>query len=134
MTGSDQETTNEEENCSQDKNDMEFGMKETGDCESESYSSSVESGTHDEDRVLLRISEKLKNFLEYDHEMIVKNKRNHILPAKITAVQILENFVKQSAIKMVFSTSNQTENNPRRRNNTARMDRREKDFEKIVTM
>lgn len=101
------------------------------DCESESYSSSVESGTHDEDRVLLRVSEKLKGFLEYDFDMVVNQKRQHILPAKITAVQILENFVKQSAVKLVFS--NQAEGNPRRRAER-RNDKREKDFEKIITM
>lgn len=92
----------------------------------------MESGAHDEDRVLLRVSEKLKSFLEYDHEMIVKNNRQHILPAKVTAVQILENFVKQSAIKLVFS--NQTDSNPRRRIHSARNDKREKDFEKIITV
>ncbi|KAL5291516.1 MSL3 family protein [Megaselia abdita] len=130
----DQEPSTEENSRSSgiEQNKMEFATKENGDCESESYSSSVESGTHEEDRVLLRVSEKLKNFLEYDHEMIVKNNRQHILPAKVTAVQILENFVKQSAIKLVFS--NQTDSHPRRRVHSARNDKREKDFEKVITI
>lgn len=92
----------------------------------------MESGTYDEDKVLLRVSEKLKSFLEYDYEMIVKQNRKHILPAKITAVQILENFVKQSAIKLVFH--NQTDNTPRRRTHSVRNDKREKDFEKMITV
>lgn len=92
----------------------------------------MESGTHEEERVLLRISGKLKEVLEYDHEMIVKKKNQHILPAKVTTIQILENFVKQSAFKLMLTSNNQSDN-PRRRINS-RNDKREKDFEKLMNM
>lgn len=88
---------------------------------------------HDEDRVMLRISERLRQYLEYDHDMIVKYGKQHALPSRIPIVAILENFVKQTALKMVF-TSNQTEvGSSRRRTAQQRTaDKKEKDVDKII--
>ncbi|KAI9588192.1 hypothetical protein GQX74_004038 [Glossina fuscipes] len=99
-------------------------------CETDSYSSSIES-IHDEDRVMLRISERLRQYLEYDHDMIVKYAKQHTLPSRLPAIAILENFVKQTAVKMVFSTT-QAEST-RRRNTQQRTDKKEKEVDKIIT-
>ncbi|XP_075160789.1 male-specific lethal 3 [Haematobia irritans] len=111
-----------------EKNDR-FSMKD--DCETDSCCSSVES-FHDEDRVMLRISERLRHYLEYDYDMIVKYGKQHTLPSRNPAVAIFEKFVKQTALKMVFS-SNQSEGNPRRRTTQQRTtERKERDVDKII--
>lgn len=97
------------------------------DVESESCSSSVESAT-EEDRVALQISEKMKDFLEYDQKMITKMKKLVILPAKIPVVTILENFVKYYSIKSICEPNTDA---PRRRNSSAKTDKKEKDYDKI---
>ncbi|XP_037813754.1 protein male-specific lethal-3 [Lucilia sericata] len=114
-------TFEKNENCS---------MKD--DCETDSCCSSVES-FHDEDRVMLRISERLRQYLEYDHDMIVKYGKQHALPSRIPIVAILENFVKQTALKMVF-TNNQTEGGTTRRRTAQQRtaDKKEKDVDKII--
>lgn len=89
---------------------------------------------------MLRISERLRQYLEYDHDMIVKYGKQHALPSRIPIVAILENFVKQTALKLVFS-NNQTETgvggggggSTRRRTTQQRMDKKEKDVDKIIT-
>lgn len=82
---------------------------------------------------MLRISERLRQYLEYDHDMIVKYGKQHALPSRIPIVAILENFVKKTALKMVFS-NNQTESgSSRRRNAQHRTDKKEKDVDKIIT-
>ncbi|XP_011181982.1 protein male-specific lethal-3 [Zeugodacus cucurbitae] len=98
-------------------------------CETESCCSSVESFP-DEERVLLRISERLRQYLEYDHDMIVKYCKQHALPARIPVVAILENFVKQSVVKLVFSTT-QVEST-RRRTTQQRTNKKEHEFDKLV--
>lgn len=110
-----------------EKHEGDFLMRD--ECETESCSSSVES-FHDDERVLLKVSERLKQYLEFDYEMTVRNGKQHILPARIPVLGILENFVKQSAVKLVFSAS-QNESS-RRRNTNLRPDKKEKEFEKIV--
>lgn len=82
---------------------------------------------------MLRLSERLRQYLEYDHDMIVKYAKQHALPSRMPVVAILESFVKQTALKMVF-TSNQTEGPPRRRTTTQRAaEKKEKDVDKIIT-
>ncbi|XP_067645960.1 protein male-specific lethal-3 isoform X2 [Eurosta solidaginis] len=98
-------------------------------CESESCCSSVESFP-EEERVLLRISERLRQYLEYDHDMIVKYCKQHALPARIPVVAILENFVKHSVIKLVFSAT-QVEST-RRRTTQQRTNKKEHEFDKLV--
>lgn len=98
------------------------------DHESESCGSSIESST-EEDRVALHISEHLKQFLEYDYDMITNQNKLVILPAKIPVVAILENFVKYYSIKSICGPVG-TEG-PRRRNSSAKTEKREKDYDKI---
>ncbi|XP_061390343.1 protein male-specific lethal-3 [Musca vetustissima] len=106
-----------------------YSMK---DDETDSCCSSIES-FHDEDRVMLRISERLRQYLEYDHDMIVKYGKHHALPSRNPAVSILEKFVKQTALKMVFA-NNQPEGPTRRRAVQQRAtDKKEKDVEKIIS-
>ncbi|XP_036337304.1 protein male-specific lethal-3 isoform X2 [Rhagoletis pomonella] len=105
----------------------DFPMKD--ECETESCCSSVESFP-DEERVLLRISERLRQYLEYDHDMITKYCKQHALPARIPVVAILENFVKHSVVKMVFSTT-QVEST-RRRSTQQRTNKKEHEFDKLV--
>lgn len=97
----------------------------------ESCSSSAES-VIEEDRVALQISDNLKRFLEYDYLMITKQHKLVNLPAKIPVVTILENFVKYYSIKSICAPINGTEG-PRRRNSSAKNEKREKDYEKLKT-
>lgn len=97
----------------------------------ESCSSSAES-VIEEDRVALQISDNLKRFLEYDYQMVTKHHKLVNLPAKIPVVTILENFVKYYSIKSICAPINGTEG-PRRRNSSAKNEKREKDYEKIKT-
>lgn len=88
---------------------------------------------HDEDRVMLRISERLRQYLEYDHDMIVNYGKQHALPARFPIVAILENFVKQTALKMVFSNNQNEGTTTRRRTSQQRVtDKKEKDVDKII--
>lgn len=98
------------------------------DHESESCGSSIESSA-EEDRVQLQISEHMKKFLEYDFDMITKQNKLVNLPAKIPVVAILENFVKYFSIKSICGPVG-TEG-PRRRNSSAKNDKKEKDYDKI---
>lgn len=98
--------------------------------ESESCSSSAESVV-EEDRVALQISDSLKRFLEYDYQMITKHHKLVNLPAKIPVVTILENFVKYFSIKSICGPI--IGEGPRRRNSSAKNEKREKDYDKLKT-
>lgn len=102
------------------------------DCETDSCSSSVESIMPDEKRITLRISKRLRYYLEYDYDMVVRFGRQHLFPADISAIAILENFVKQTSLKMLFAIIQS--DSPRRRNVIQRIDRKEKDFDKVISM
>lgn len=99
------------------------------DPETESNSSSVESFT-EEDRVVLQIGEILKAKLEFDWAMVTKHNRLVTVPAQMPVVTILENFVKHYSIKAITCPT-QLEA-PRRRSTTAKTERREKDYDKLV--
>lgn len=101
------------------------------DLESESCASSIESAA-EEDRVALQLSDRLKQFLEYDYDMITKQNKLVSLPAKIPVVAILENFVKYYSIKSICGPVG-TENPGRRRSSCAKNEKREKDYDKIMT-
>lgn len=94
--------------------------------ETESCSSSAES-VIEEDRVALQISHNLKRFLEYDFQMITKQNKLVILPAKIPVVTILENFVKYYSIKSICGPID----GPRRRNSSAKNEKKEKDYDSL---
>ncbi|XP_031618868.1 male-specific lethal 3 homolog [Contarinia nasturtii] len=93
-------------------------------------SSSAESTPEEQNRVALQISEYLKRFLEYDFTMINQHKKLLNLPAKISVIAILENFVKYHSIKAICAP-NGNEGGPRRRNSAAKTEKREKDYDKL---
>lgn len=68
---------------------------------------------------MFRLGRKLKDLLEHDYAMIHTHQKLHDLPAKISIVNILENFVKQNAIRSVCYpkeyTSNQSQSSSKRR-------------------
>lgn len=99
------------------------------DPDTESNSSSVESVT-EEDRVYLQIGDILKTQLEFDWKMVTQNNRLVAIPAQMPVITILENYVKHFSIKAITCPS-QLEA-PRRRNSSAKMERREKDYEKLM--
>lgn len=109
-----------------ERNEREYLMRD--ECDSESGSSSIDS-TCEEERVYIQPGYELQMLLNYDREMIVKNKKEHILPCKVPAVTILEKFVKDTAAKLVLSgPQNETS---RRRNSQLRSEKREINLEKI---
>lgn len=96
--------------------------------DTESCSSSVES-TAEEDRVFLQLGDQLKSALEHDWTMITKHERLVNLPAKICVITILENFVKHYSVRAI-SCPTQIDGS-RRRNSSAKVEKREKDYEKL---
>lgn len=74
--------------------------EEQQEIEQEYYSSSA-TESHDDDRVFLHLGEGLKTHLEFEHQMITKDKVKPKLPASMPIVTILENFVKSHAIKVL---------------------------------
>lgn len=104
-----------------------FSSTAQADQETESCGSSVESMVED-DRVALHVSERMKNFLELDFNMITKNGKLVNLPAKVPVVTILENFVKYYSIKSICGPH--PNDAPKRRNSAAK-EKREKDYDKL---
>lgn len=99
--------------------------------DTESCSSSVES-TAEEDRVFLQIGDQLRTALEHDWAMITKHDRLVSLPATIPVITILENFVKHYSVRAISCPSTQiADGTTRRRNSSAKFEKREKDYEKL---
>lgn len=99
------------------------------DTEQEYYSSSATESHGDDDRVFLHMGEVLKSHLEYEHQMITKDKIPPKLPAALPIVTILENFVKSHAIK-VF-TGPQVEPPKLKRRNSSILGRKEPKVKQI---
>lgn len=76
------------------------------------------------------ISENLRNILEHDYNMITKQNKLMSLPAKISVVAILENYVKYYSIKSICGPAH-LDGGPRRRNSAAKHEKRERDYDKI---
>lgn len=81
------------------------------------YYSSSATESHDDDRVFLHMGEVLKSQLEFDHRMITKDKIKAKLPAPLSIVTILENFVKSHAMK-VFTGPQAEPPKPKRRSSS----------------
>lgn len=111
-----------------------FSILDSGEqmMETEDSCSSSGESVIEEDRVALQISNNLKRFLEYDYTMITKQNKLVNLPAKIPVITILENFVKYYSIKSICAPINGAEM-PRRRNSSAKNEKREKDYDKLKT-
>lgn len=103
-----------EEKLSRTKDDPDSHSQDT-----ESYSSS-ESNTEAEDKVVLRLSDALKECLEQDFAEIKRNGRLSQLPAKVTVITVLENYVKHTAIKYICGT---LKRDKKRRNSQTKPDR-----------
>ncbi|XP_017043317.1 protein male-specific lethal-3 [Drosophila ficusphila] len=57
---------------------------------------------HQEERVIMRVSERLRELIEYDRNMIKKLGNQHALPARVPIVTIMENFIKQRAVELAI--------------------------------
>lgn len=84
----------------------------------------------DDDRVHLHIGDLLKQHLERDWRLVTQQKRVLALPAAMPAITILENWVKHYSIK-ACTCPGQVEA-PRRRSSSAKAEKREKDYEKLM--
>lgn len=105
------------------KKDEKMSRKDDADSQSHDteYSSSAESNADAEDKVVLRLSEALKECLERDYTEIKLNGRLCQLPAKVTVITVLENFVKHHAIKYICGTLKRDK--LKRRNSQTKPDR-----------
>ncbi|KAH8316743.1 hypothetical protein KR074_001997 [Drosophila pseudoananassae] len=83
-----------------------------------------------EERVMLRISERLREYMEYDYNMVVKLGKQHAMPAKIPIVTILENFVKQRAVELAISIK---QDSSRARNTQSRNARMEREYDRVMS-
>lgn len=86
---------------------------------------------HQEDRVMLRISERLREYMEYDYNMICKLGKQHSLPATIPIVTIMENFVKQRAVELAIGIK---QDSSRARNTKSRNARMEREYDRVMSM
>lgn len=83
-----------------------------------------------EERVMLRISERLREYMEYDYNMVVKLGKQHAMPARIPIVTILENFVKQRAVELAISIK---QDSSRARNTQSRNARMELEYDRVMS-
>ncbi|KAM8707621.1 hypothetical protein ACLKA7_014709 [Drosophila subpalustris] len=90
----------------------------------------VEKPINQEDRVMLRISERLRGYMEYDYNMICKLGQQHALPARMPIVTILENFVKQRAVELAISIK---QDSSRGRVTTSRNARMEREYDRVMS-
>lgn len=101
------------------KDDPDHQSRE--DMDTESYSSSAESSAEAEDKVVLRLSDLLKEYLEQDYKEVKLNVKLTKLPAKVTVITVLENYVKHNTIKYICGTLKRDK--LKRRNSQTKPDR-----------
>lgn len=92
--------------------------------------SETNSTDNENNRLFLHIGEKLRNYLEYDCALITKMEKLVNLPAQIPVVTILESFVKHISIKALSCPT--PIHALRKRNNNVKVDKREKDLQKLI--
>ncbi|XP_055694694.1 protein male-specific lethal-3 [Lutzomyia longipalpis] len=111
------------------KEEHELQMQDN---DAESYSSSTESGSGpiEDEKVIIQVSKKLREFMEFDNRMVTKEYRLAVLPAQIPIVTILEKFVKQCSVKLICNYIRQ--DHRKRRNSTTRSDKEPLDTEKLT--
>jgi len=90
----------------------------------------AEKFINQEDRVMLRISERLRGYMEYDYNMICKLGKQHALPARMPIVTILENFVKQRAVELAIGIK---QDSSRGRVTTSRNARMEREYDRVMS-
>ncbi|KAH8302415.1 hypothetical protein KR044_006295 [Drosophila immigrans] len=86
---------------------------------------------HQEDRVMLRISERLRGYMEYDYNMICMLGKQHALPARMPIVSILESFVKQRAVELAIGIK---QDSSRGRITTSRNARMEREYDRVMSI
>ncbi|KAH8255220.1 hypothetical protein KR038_006039 [Drosophila bunnanda] len=84
-----------------------------------------------EDRVMLRISERLREYMEYDYNMVVKLGKQHIMPARMPIVSILESFVKQRAVELAIGIKQDSSRARNTKSGNARMYR---EYDRVMSM
>lgn len=97
----------------------------------DTHTTDAEKRIHQEDRVMLRISERLREYMEYDYNMVCKLEKQHALPARTPIVTILENFVKQRAVELAIGIK---QDSSRARNTLSRNARMEREYDRVMSM
>lgn len=96
----------------------------------DTHTTDAEKRVHQEDRVMLRISERLREYMEYDYNMVCKLGKEHALPARMPIVTILENFVKQRAVELAIGIK---QDSSRARNTQSRNARMEREYDRVMS-
>ncbi|GAB0097249.1 Protein male-specific lethal-3 [Sergentomyia squamirostris] len=112
------------------ENDFTIPM---ADNDAESSSSSAESNPSqvDDEKVVIQVSKRLKDVLEYDNMMITKENRLCVLPAQRPVVTILEKFVKECSVKLICNHIRQE--GRKRRNSATKTEKESVDTEKLTS-
>ncbi|XP_032291378.1 protein male-specific lethal-3 isoform X1 [Drosophila virilis] len=97
----------------------------------DTHTTDAEKRIHQEDRVMLRISERLREYMEYDYNMVCKLEKQHALPARTPIVTILENFVKQRAVELAIGIK---QDSSRARNTLSRNARMEREYDRVMSI
>ncbi|KAH8366250.1 hypothetical protein KR093_010982 [Drosophila rubida] len=84
-----------------------------------------------ENRVMLRISERLRGYMEYDYNMISMLGKQHALPSRMPIVSILESFVKQRAVELAIGIK---QDSSRGRITTSRNARMEREYDRVMSI
>ncbi|TDG52600.1 hypothetical protein AWZ03_000833 [Drosophila navojoa] len=96
----------------------------------DTHTTDAEKRVHPEDRVMLRISERLREYMEYDYNMVCKLGKEHELPARMPIITILENFVKQRAVELAIGIK---QDSSRARNTQSRNARMEREYDRVMS-
>uniref|UniRef100_A0A6P4FHY3 Protein male-specific lethal-3 n=1 Tax=Drosophila rhopaloa TaxID=1041015 RepID=A0A6P4FHY3_DRORH len=83
-----------------------------------------------EDRIIMRVSERLREIIEYDRNMVKKLGKQHALPARMPIVSIMENFVKQRAVELAIGIK---QDSSRARNTQSRNARMEREYDRVMS-
>ncbi|XP_017071189.1 protein male-specific lethal-3 [Drosophila eugracilis] len=83
-----------------------------------------------EDRIMMRVSERLREIIEYDRNMIKKLGKQHALPSRVPIVTIMENFVKQRAVELAIGIK---QDSSRARNTQSRNARMEREYDRVMS-
>ncbi|XP_017128438.1 protein male-specific lethal-3 [Drosophila elegans] len=90
----------------------------------------AERFVHQEDRIMMRVSERLRELIEYDRNMVKKLGKQHALPARMPIVSIMENFVKQRAVELAIGIK---QDSSRARNTQSRNARMEREYDRVMS-
>nr|ABV49054.1 male specific lethal 3 [Drosophila simulans]ABV82490.1 male-specific lethal 3 [Drosophila simulans] len=91
---------------------------------------SVDGHVPQEDRIMMRVSERLRELIEYDRNMVKVLGKQHALPARVPIVTIMENFVKQQAVELAISIK---QDSSRARNTQSRNARMEREYDRVMS-